>query len=1775
MTRVGDKFLYGCTNLEYLKIGSGLNSTVSSGLNSTNYEFRFYIGEGSKLETLELAEGITGIGAYRFCNGYVNGNIKSYAFKNLKTVIFPSTLRTIGSCAFTGAQLTELNFPGEMNLESSAFSGMTTLKKVHIGAGEIPSYAFYGCTGLTSVELGEGVTAIGESAFENCTGLTSLVIPDSVTRVGDNFLYGCTNLTYLKIGSGLNETVSSGISYNSTQYSIFNIGADSRLETLELAEGITGIGSYRFCNGYYYPGGYSTSSGYHIDIFGKLKTVIFPSTLTTIDNGNLSNWGEVKHLYLGDGITSITESGALPSDATIYSNSYNSVLADFAQAKGVSYVYDEGTPSFKLTCVVPDPDSVTATAIAVSDGELVVASEVPGETVTLPEGYAILSEQDVAYHASFVPEAPQVPAGYVFRGWYTDIELINPLKLGVMPAADLTLYARIDAPVTVNYLAPLGTEDTQDETLPEGWKLFESYSLQAGEALPVPDENPEIAGYSFRGWYVDEAGTVPSSVHNTIPQNGAVFYAGFDRLTKIRYAVNLAAVGTADEDLPDGFYVYADYLLLPGSQTPVPGDPAPDGYVFEGWFDTPTFTNSYVRNVVLGDDITYYGKLSRMTAGGRYKAVDGGLQLVSYRPEEDEGTVVRIPARVNGQTVVSVGPNAFTGSEISTLYLPDTLTSIDPEAFSNSGIYNLYIGRACAAYSTLSGVLYNKDMTELLYYPAAKRNPSFTMPDTVTKIADRGFYRNPYLQSVTFSGNLVEIGEEAFSGCGALTEVTLPDSTTTLHKNAFYGCRAIETFTAYGLTVIETGADQKAETIPMSISKVYGPIGEGVLRDWFTYVSDGARYTFQYNQYPLTLILDGETESISNEAGMPLMDEVKNLKLGGGSFAQAWYRDAEMTQPWNFDTDVMPQEALTLYATKTALYGYEIGTVTVDEVEYTGLILTAYNGAGAEVVIPVSLNGEPVIGIGAGFLSGDSTTVTRITIGSHILNIDAGAMSAFNGTLVCDADSPASVWASEHAVNTSLLQYRLSFESEGQRIESKLNAKDVAVRLPVLTNNYRSFTGWFTDSACTMAAELDEDGLYVMPGADITLYAGWDRDVEAVPFTWTAENEQVTITGYTGSDTRITIPATVNGWPVVTVAEEAFENAEIKSIDLGPVTSIGEAAFRNCANLETVTMNTVTAVGEYAFSGCDNLRMLSFGAVLQTIGDMAFSGCEALGNVTLPDALTTLGSGAFNDCTGLKSLTLGSGLTSFPLNAVNGCTRLNAVNASVQNTALASLDGVLYNKAATMLLFYPVGKTEASFSVPGGVTAIGEGAFQNVTGLKQITVPETLTALEKTAFAGSGLTSFSASGLQTIGEDAFLGCTALETVNPGEKLQRIAAGAFAGCRNLTVITIPESAVLNPDEVIFTNHVTITGTMGSSAHDYALAYQIPFKDPNAVSVTAIALSETSLVLQRGESAQLTASLQPANAVLGTDLRWFSSDEAVAYVDETGLISALGGGTATIVALSSNGVRATCELEVQVAVTEISLDSSALELLPGATANLTATLNPASATNQTVLWTSSDESVVTVDGEGMLTATGEGRATIRATAHNGLYAETAVHVYIPSESLTLNVGDALCFVGDTLALSMSTVPENATYRTAVWSSSDESVATVDETGTVTALGAGTATVTAENEEGKRVTCSIRVVVVPENVLQLPAILSEVEEEAFRGTAAEYVVIPENTLSIGDYAFADSSSLILVEFLYGNTEIAEHAFDQCGLLGVIAPADGTVEAWANENGIPFRAQ
>ena len=257
-------------------------------------------------------------------------------------------------------------------------------------------------------------------------------------------------------------------------------------------------------------------------------------------------------------------------------------------------------------------------------------------------------------------------------------------------------------------------------------------------------------------------------------------------------------------------------------------------------------------------------------------------------------------------------------------------------------------------------------------------------------------------------------------------------------------------------------------------------------------------------------------------------------------------------------------------------------------------------------------------------------------------------------------------------------------------------------------------------------------------------------------------------------------------------------------------------------------------------------------------------------------------------------------------------------------------------------------------------------------------------------------------------------------------------------------------------------------------------------PAKVSVTGVSLSTPSIELQPGGTFQLSALIQPDNATDKT-VEWSSSNTSVATVDQTGKVTAVGAGSATITAKTKDGGKvATASVTVKagtVAVTGVTLDKNKLNLEPGETAVLTATVAPEDATDKTVEWSSSDKKVATVDDKGVVTAVGAGTATITATTKDGgKTAKATVTVKagtVAVTGVTLDKEEAAIAVGETLQLTATVQPENAANKAVTWNSSSTGVATVDANGLVTAKKTGTAIITVHTKDGnKTASCKVTV-------------------------------------------------------------------------------------------------
>ncbi|MBR5175162.1 MAG: Ig-like domain-containing protein [Bacteroidales bacterium] len=232
--------------------------------------------------------------------------------------------------------------------------------------------------------------------------------------------------------------------------------------------------------------------------------------------------------------------------------------------------------------------------------------------------------------------------------------------------------------------------------------------------------------------------------------------------------------------------------------------------------------------------------------------------------------------------------------------------------------------------------------------------------------------------------------------------------------------------------------------------------------------------------------------------------------------------------------------------------------------------------------------------------------------------------------------------------------------------------------------------------------------------------------------------------------------------------------------------------------------------------------------------------------------------------------------------------------------------------------------------------------------------------------------------------------------------------------------------------------------------------------STVSVTGVTISKTSLSLVEGGSETLTATVTPDNAT-NKAVSWKSSDATIATVDNSGKVTAVKAGSATITVTTTDGSKtSTCTVTVTaktVTVSGVALDHDKLELTTGETEQLKATVSPDNASDKSVEWTSSDAKVATVDATGKVTAVQAGTTTITVkTKDGGKTATCSVTVTpIAVESVTVEPAAIEIKEGATTQLKATVSPADAD-QSVEWASQNGQIATVDGNGLVTAVKVG---------------------------------------------------------------------------------------------------------------------
>ena len=451
----------------------------------------------------------------------------------------------------------------------------------------------------------------------------------------------------------------------------------------------------------------------------------------------------------------------------------------------------------------------------------------------------------------------------------------------------------------------------------------------------------------------------------------------------------------------------------------------------------------------------------------------------------------------------------------------------------------------------------------------------------------------------------------------------------------------------------------------------------------------------------------------------------------------------------------------------------------------------------------------------------------------------------------------------------------------------------------------------------------------------------------------TFEEGATHIQGYILADcsgfTTIKIPETVTK-----ICEGAFKNCgKLESIDIpDSVTLIEDSAFENCSSLEgkVVVPDSVTGMGNAVFKNCSKITEAVLPNIRQNVMPSTFEGCTSLEKIALPDTITTIRDYAFKNCTSLKEITWSKSINAIWKYAFAYCDALEKID------------------------------------IPDTVTSIGEGVFYDCDGLTSMSVPNSVTSIgAKLFYDCDALTDVKlGNGITSLPDSTFQHCDVLASIVVPFRIASIGSNVFKDCVKLTEVTIPRRTTsIQTTAFSYPDILTIYGVSGTTAETYAGDIGATFVaiDKPATGVT---LSKTELTLNKGQSAKLFVTVEPNDFTDAT--KWKTSDSAVATIADDGTVKAVGVGTATVSFIAGN-TKASCTVTVLQPVTRLSFTKSSYELDGGDTVQLAVNISPEDAANKDIVFSSSDESVATVDQAGLVTALKKGTATITVAAQDG--------------------------------------------------------------------------------------------------------------------------------------------------------------------------------------------
>ena len=1376
---IGDHAFYQCTGLTELTIPASISyigttsgsSEVFRGCNENSFE-KVHISDLEAWCRIAFADDYyanpLGVAHHLYLND-----------SEISDLIIPSTITTLGVFQFTGCYgLNSVTIPQSVvNFSGAVFFDCKNIQSVNIPSGvtSIGVNMFNGCTQLTSVDIPNNITTISTGAFKR-TGLNSIRIPNTVISIGDEAFCSCTNLNSVTVERNT-PLVITEITFTNSSNATLYVPAGS-------------VSAYSAAN-------------YWKD-FKSIEAIVedSPEQEVTDAQGVIYTLNNDGQTYIVSGHTDAC-TGAITIPATVNGCSVTSMkdraflncteLTSISIPSGVTRIEE-------LTfrgCSNLERIDLPATIQFIGEQAFYECSSL--ESIIVPNGTVVgkdgivnttfsgctnlrrieIGDNVCLYQCLFysMPSLTEVVYGKSVQTSSEAFKKTYPSATLYVPEDRFDYYSNNSPYITIFGTILAKTQEFTDEqgvkyTLNSDGRTYtvSGYTDACTGEITIPAKVNGcsvncIDDHSFANCTNLTSVTIPNSVKS-------IYGAAFDCCSNLTSITIPSSVTTIDLAPFAGCSSLASIIV------------DPDNRVYDSREDCNalihTASNELIagcKNTIIPNGVTFIWAW----------AFSGCSNLTS----------ITIP-----NSVTDIGGCAFSGcTSLKDVYCyAESVPVINSDTFGDTELdqATLYVPEGCLmAYKDArhwSGfrriVAIGTEIPDLEYTDA--QGVKYTLNDDGQTYTVSG-HIDACTGGITIPSKMIgcsvtSIGDEAFLGCENITSISIPNSVTSIGERLFSYCNKLTTIIVDTENPVYDSRDNCNAIIETTTNKLIAGCKSTVIPSSVTSLSSGAFFgiwgltsiTIPKNVTSIESSAFNFTglTSITVEAGNSVYDSRNNCN--------AIIETATNTLIAGCINTIIPNDVISIGT--NAFCGFrDLTSITIpDGVTSIGDCAFYVTGL-TSLVIPDVVKS---IGSLAFYCCSD---LTFLSIPSSLTSLAGKAFYGCSGLtdVYCYAEN-----VPENVPTTDTTAFEDS------------NIGNATLHVPAGSiEAYKAAEPW--SGFNSIVAIADET-----PAQEYT-------DAQGVKYTLNADGHTYTVSGHInpfGGD--ITIPATVNGCSVTSIGNDAFSCSGLTSVVIPEgVTSIGESAFINCPYMTSATIPTsvtsiggwafcntgisslniptsVASIGECAFGACHALASIQVedgnttydsrngcNAIIEkssnalktgcketiipstvtSISDWAFYGCSGLTSVTIPNRVTSIGERAFYYCSGLTSVTIPNSVTLIRERAFQACSGLTSMVVENGNAKYDSRDNcnALIETATNTLI-----SGCKNSIIPGSVISIGEGAFQECSGLTSVTIPNSVTFIDNYAFMGcSDLTSITIpKSVAEIWDLAFTGCSALTDV---------------------------------------------------------------------------------------------------------------------------------------------------------------------------------------------------------------------------------------------------------------------------------------------------------------------------------------------------------------------------------------------------------------------------